>query len=174
MSWEDKDPNCEFECVLISMVGPEMPQRASKNGVKVRGVGTEEQCRQRAKYLHEYDTENSAPIDTYIVKMGHWVPMSLTTRQARDAGIDVKFQENELNEFFAELQRNKEKYERNAERRKQAVAAGRIPLNELKGELELMEKDYASLKDRIDDLRNQIETKEEEEKEKVEETPQEE
>lgn len=162
MSWEDKDPQCVYEYALVSMVGPEMPQRAKINGIKVRGVGTLEECRKRAQELHDHDAKKNTAVDSYVIEMGRWLPLTLTTKEARDAGMTLDFQESRLQEFFDEMRKNKDKYDDDMANRKQALRAGRVPKKELMNDLEKMEKESQELRERMEHLKSLIEKRQDE------------
>lgn len=149
MSWEDKDIDCPYEYALASFVGPRMPQKADIPGIKIRGVGTMEECRARAKKLQEHDNDRGAAVDTYVVEFGRWLPLEFTTVDARKAGMTQEFQDARMQEFFDSLASSRRRQDAEMAQRKADLMAGRIPKDELERDLVAMQKERISLDERI-------------------------
>ena len=84
---------------LISLVGPELPQRNEKFGLKIRGVfNTREEAANHAKRLQKED----ATFDIYVVDMYKW----LLIPPDREKIDDVHYQNEKLEEIFTKYRDN--------------------------------------------------------------------
>lgn len=96
---------------LISIVGPECPQKNDKFGVKIRGVfGTAEDAKSFAKRLQKDD----ATFDIYVVEMGKW----LLIPPDRDHIEDAHYVNDKLEEIMQGYRENQRQAASMFERRK--------------------------------------------------------
>ncbi len=84
---------------LISLVGPDMPQKNEKFGLKIRGCfPTKDEAASHAKRLQKED----GTFDIYVVDMYKW----LLIPPDRDAIDDVHYQEEKLEEIMTKYREN--------------------------------------------------------------------
>lgn len=84
---------------LISLVGPDMPQKNEKFGLKIRGCfQSKDEAAAHAKRLQKED----GTFDIYVVDMYKW----LLIPPDRDAIDDVHYQEEKLEEIMAKYREN--------------------------------------------------------------------
>jgi hypothetical protein len=84
---------------LISIVGPDCPQRNDKFGLKIRGVfPTKDEAASHAKRLQKED----ATFDIYLVETGKW----LLIPPDRDKIDDVHYVEEKLEEIMTKYREN--------------------------------------------------------------------
>lgn len=96
---------------LISIVGPECPQKNDKFGVKIRGVfGTAEDAKSFAKRLQKDD----ATFDIYVVEMGKW----LLIPPDRDHIEDAHYVNDKLEEIMQGYRENQRQAASMFEKRK--------------------------------------------------------
>lgn len=101
---------------LISMVGPEMPQKNEKLGLKIRGCfATKDEAASHAKRLQKED----ASVDIYVVDMYKW----LLVPPDRDQIDDVHYQNEKLEEIMAGYAKNQREAASHFEKRKRDMAA---------------------------------------------------
>ena len=101
---------------LISLVGPELPQKAEKFGLKIRGVfNTREEAANHAKRLQRED----ATFDIYVVDMYKW----LLIPPDRDHIDDVHYQNEKLEEIMSKYKENQRLAAAMFEKRKKDMTA---------------------------------------------------
>jgi hypothetical protein len=101
---------------LISLVGPELPQKADKFGLKIRGVfNTREEAANHAKRLQRED----ATFDIYVVDMYKW----LLIPPDRDRIDDVHYQNEKLEEIMTKYKENQRMAAAMFEKRKKDMSA---------------------------------------------------
>lgn len=101
---------------LISIVGPECPQKNDKFGVKIRGVfGTAEDAKGFAKRLQKDD----ATFDIYVVEMGKW----LLIPPDRDHIEDTHYVNDKLEEIMQGYRDNQRQAASMFEKRKRDLMA---------------------------------------------------
>lgn len=84
---------------LISLVGPELPQKNEKFGLKIRGCfASKDEASAHAKRLQKED----GTFDIYVVDMYKW----LLIPPDRDAINDVHYQEDKLEEIMTKYREN--------------------------------------------------------------------
>lgn len=99
---------------LISMVGPEQPQKTEKWGIKIRGVfATKEEANAHVKEIMESDPM----FDVYLVDMYRW----LLFPPDRSKIEDVHYQEKYLEDMIRGHYENQKKAKQMFEERKKAV-----------------------------------------------------
>jgi hypothetical protein len=105
---------------LISLVGPELPQRNEKFGLKIRGVfNTREEAANHAKRLQRED----ATFDIYVVDMYKW----LLIPPDRDRIEDVHYQNEKLEEIMTKYRENQRMAAAMFEKRKKDMMATPLP-----------------------------------------------
>jgi len=103
-------------CALISMVGPDMPQKNEKLGLKIRGCfNTREEAGTHAKRLQKEDPL----IDIYVVDMYKW----LLVPPDRDQIQDVHYQNEKLEEIMSGYMKNQREAASHFEKRKKDMIA---------------------------------------------------
>lgn len=101
---------------LISMVGPDMPQKNEKLGLKIRGCFmTREEAGAHAKRLQKEDPM----IDIYVVDMYKW----LLVPPDRDQINDVHYQNEKLEEIMQGYMKNQREAAAHFEKRKKDMMA---------------------------------------------------
>jgi hypothetical protein len=101
---------------LISLVGPELPQKADKFGLKIRGVfNTRDEAANHAKRLQRED----ATFDIYVVDMYKW----LLIPPDRDRIDDVHYQNEKLEEIMSKYKENQRMAAAMFEKRKKDMTA---------------------------------------------------
>ena len=101
---------------LISLVGPELPQKAEKFGLKIRGVfNTRDEAANHAKRLQRED----ATFDIYVVDMYKW----LLIPPDRDRIDDVHYQNEKLEEIMTKYKENQRLAAAMFEKRKKDMSA---------------------------------------------------
>lgn len=101
---------------LISLVGPELPQKAEKFGLKIRGVfNTRDEAANHAKRLQRED----ATFDIYVVDMYKW----LLIPPDRDRIDDVHYQNEKLEEIMTKYKENQRMAAAMFEKRKKDMSA---------------------------------------------------
>lgn len=105
---------------LISLVGPELPQKNEKFGLKIRGVfNTREEAANHAKRLQKED----ATFDIYVVDMYKW----LLIPPDRDKIEDVHYQNEKLEEIMTKYRENQRMAAAMFEKRKKDMIATPLP-----------------------------------------------
>lgn len=105
---------------LISLVGPELPQRNEKFGLKIRGVfNTREEAANHAKRLQKED----ATFDIYVVDMYKW----LLIPPDREKIDDVHYQNEKLEEIMSKYRENQRMAAAMFEKRKKDMMATPLP-----------------------------------------------
>ena len=105
---------------LISLVGPELPQKSEKFGLKIRGVfNTREEAANHAKRLQKED----ATCDIYVVDMYKW----LLIPPDRDKIEDVHYQNEKLEEIMIKYRDNQRMAAAMFEKRKKDMIATPLP-----------------------------------------------
>jgi hypothetical protein len=101
---------------LISLVGPELPQKNEKFGMKIRGVfGDIDSAKSFAKRLQRED----ATFDIYIVDMGKW----LLIPPDRDNIEDTHYVNEKLEEIMSKYRENQRSASAMFEKRKKDMMA---------------------------------------------------
>jgi len=105
---------------LISLVGPELPQKAEKFGLKIRGVfNTRDEAANHAKRLQRED----ATFDIYVVDMYKW----LLIPPDRDRIDDVHYQNEKLEDIMTKYKENQRMAAAMFEKRKRDMTATPLP-----------------------------------------------
>ena len=105
---------------LISLVGPELPQKSEKFGLKIRGVfNTREEAANHAKRLQKED----ATFDIYVVDMYKW----LLIPPDREKIEDVHYQTEKLEEIMTKYQENQRMAAAMFEKRKKDMMMNPMP-----------------------------------------------
>lgn len=85
---------------LISIIGPHMPQKCDVWGLKIKGVERDlEKAKQLAERLQKLDND----YDIYIVEVGKFFPLDITS----DRLNDVVYQNKELNNLMKSYKENR-------------------------------------------------------------------
>jgi len=101
---------------LISIVGPDQPQKNEKLGMKIRGCfPTKEEAASHAKRLQKED----ALVDIYVVDMYKW----LLIPPDRDQIDDVHYQNEKLEEIMSKYRQNQREAASHFEKRKRDMMA---------------------------------------------------
>ena len=101
---------------LISMVGPDMPQKNEQLGLKIRGCfATKEDAESHAKRLQKED----ALVDIYVVDMYKW----LLIPPDRDQIDNVHYQNEKLEEIMTKYRENQRQAASMFEKRKRDMLA---------------------------------------------------
>ena len=101
---------------LISIVGPDQPQKNEKLGMKIRGCfPTKEEAASHAKRLQKED----ALVDIYVVDMYKW----LLIPPDRDQIDDVHYQNEKLEEIMSKYRQNQREASAHFEKRKRDMIA---------------------------------------------------
>ena len=101
---------------LISLVGPDLPQKNEKFGLKIRGVfATKPEAESYAKRLQKED----ATFDIYLVDMYKW----LLIPPDRDQIADVNYAEEKLQEIMTKYKENQRQAAVMFEKRKKDMEA---------------------------------------------------
>lgn len=101
---------------LMSLVGPDLPQKNEKFGLKIRGCfPTKEEAASHAKRLQKEDPL----IDIYVVDMYKW----LLIPPDRDQIDDVHYQNEKLEEIMSKYQANQREAANHFEKRKRDMMA---------------------------------------------------
>ena len=96
---------------LISVIGPECPQKTDKHGIKIRGVfNTRDEAGSHAQRLQKADPT----FDIYVVDMYKWLLIPPDTTQIDD----VTYQEEFLQKMMTEYKQNQSDAKRMFEERK--------------------------------------------------------
>jgi Family of unknown function (DUF5832) len=96
---------------LISLVGPDLPQKNDKFGLKIRGVfASKDEASAHAKRLQKED----ATFDIYVVDMYKW----LLIPPDRDQIDDVHYNEEKLEEIMTKYRENQSQAKSMFEKRK--------------------------------------------------------
>jgi hypothetical protein len=107
-------PGQLFAC--ISFVGPDLPQKNEKLGMKIRGCfATRDEAASHAKRLQKED----AIVDIYVVDMYKW----LLIPPERDQIQDVHYQNEKLEEIMAKYRENQTAAASMFEKRKRDMMA---------------------------------------------------
>jgi hypothetical protein len=105
---------------LISLVGPELPQKSEKFGLKIRGVfNTRDEAANHAKRLQKED----ATFDIYVVDMYKW----LLIPPDREKIEDVHYQNEKLEEIMTKYRENQRMAAAMFEKRKRDMTTTPIP-----------------------------------------------
>jgi len=105
---------------LISLVGPELPQKNEKFGLKIRGVfNTRDEAANHAKRLQKED----ATFDIYVVDMYKW----LLIPPDREKIDDVHYQNEKLEEIMTKYRDNQRMAAAMFEKRKKDMIATPLP-----------------------------------------------
>jgi hypothetical protein len=100
---------------LISLVGPDLPQKNEKFGLKIRGVfATKPEAESYAKRLQKED----ATFDIYLVDMYKW----LLIPPDRDQIGDVNYAEDKLQEIMTKYRENQQQARVMFEKRKKDMS----------------------------------------------------
>jgi len=111
-------PGQLFAC--ISFVGPDMPQKNEKLGMKIRGCfPTRDEAAAHAKRLQKED----AIVDIYVVDMYKW----LLVPPDRDQISDVHYQNEKLEEIMTKYRENQSAAASMFEKRKRDMMAKPLP-----------------------------------------------
>lgn len=101
---------------LISLVGPELPQKAEKFGLKIRGVfNTRDEAANHAKRLQRED----ATFDIYVVDMYKW----LLIPPDREKIEDAHYTDEKLEEIMVKYRQNQSQAAAMFEKRKRDMMA---------------------------------------------------
>lgn len=101
---------------LISLVGPDLPQKNEKLGLKLRGCfQTKEEAASHAKRLQKEDSL----VDIYVVDMYKW----LLIPPDRDHIEDTHYQNEKLEEIMAKYRQNQREASSHFEKRKRDMMA---------------------------------------------------
>jgi hypothetical protein len=101
---------------LISIVGPDQPQKNEKLGMKIRGCfPTKDEAAAHAKRLQKED----ALVDIYVVDMYKW----LLIPPDRDQIDDVHYQNEKLEEIMSKYRENQRDAASHFEKRKRDMMA---------------------------------------------------
>jgi hypothetical protein len=101
---------------LISIVGPDMPQKNEKLGLKIRGCfQTKEEAASHAKRLQKEDSL----VDIYVVDMYKW----LLIPPDRDQIEDTHYQNEKLEEIMSKYRQNQREASSHFEKRKRDMMA---------------------------------------------------
>ena len=101
---------------LISLVGPDLPQKNEKLGLKIRGCfATKDEAASHAKRLQKED----GTIDIYVVDMYKW----LLIPPDRDQIDDVHYQNDKLEEIMSKYRQNQREASAHFEKRKRDMMA---------------------------------------------------
>lgn len=101
---------------LISLVGPDLPQKNEKLGLKLRGCfQTKEEAASHAKRLQKEDSL----VDIYVVDMYKW----LLIPPDRDQIEDTHYQNEKLEEIMAKYRQNQREASSHFEKRKRDMMA---------------------------------------------------
>lgn len=101
---------------LISIVGPDMPQKNDQLGLKIRGCfATKEEAASHAKRLQKEDSV----VDIYVVDMYKW----LLIPPDRDQIDDVHYQNEKLEEIMTKYRQNQREASAMFEKRKRDMMA---------------------------------------------------
>lgn len=101
---------------LISLVGPELPQKAEKFGLKIRGVfNTRDEAANHAKRLQRED----ATFDIYVVDMYKW----LLIPPDREKIEDAHYTDEKLEEIMVKYRQNQSQAAAMFEKRKRDMTA---------------------------------------------------
>lgn len=101
---------------LISLVGPDCPQRGDKFGLKIRGVfNSREEGSNHAKRLQRED----ATFDIYLVEMYKWLLIPPDREQIED----VHYQNEKLEEIMTKYKENQRNAAAMFEKRKRDMSA---------------------------------------------------
>ena len=101
---------------LISLVGPDMPQKTEKLGLKLRGCfPTKEEAASHAKRLQKEDPL----VDIYVVDMYKW----LLIPPDRDQIEDTHYQNEKLEEIMSKYRQNQREAAAHFEKRKRDMTA---------------------------------------------------
>lgn len=107
-------PGQYFAC--ISLVGPDLPQKNDKFGLKIRGCfSTREEASTHAKRLQRED----ATFDIYVVDMYKW----LLIPPDRDHIEDIHYQDAKLDEIMTKYRENQNQAATMFEKRKRDMVA---------------------------------------------------
>jgi hypothetical protein len=107
-------PGQMFACV--SFVGPDLPQKNDKFGMKIRGAfGTKEEAASHAKRLQRED----AVVDIYVVDMYKWLLIPPDRLQIDD----VHYQNEKLEEIMSKYRENQSQAASMFEKRKRDMMA---------------------------------------------------
>lgn len=105
---------------LISLVGPDLPQKNEKFGLKIRGCfQTKDEAAAHAKRLQKED----GTFDIYVVDMYKW----LLIPPNRDAIEDVHYQEEKLEEIMSKYRESQRAAAAMFEKRKKDMIANPLP-----------------------------------------------
>jgi hypothetical protein len=101
---------------LISLVGPDLPQKTEKLGLKLRGCfPTKEEAASHAKRLQKEDPL----VDIYVVDMYKW----LLIPPDRDQIEDTHYQNEKLEEIMTKYRQNQREASAHFEKRKRDMTA---------------------------------------------------
>ena len=101
---------------LISLVGPDLPQKADKFGLKIRGCfATKDEASVHAKRLQKEDPM----VDIYVVDMYKW----LLIPPDRDQIEDTHYQNEKLEEIMTKYRQNQREAASHFEKRKRDMMA---------------------------------------------------
>jgi dsDNA-binding SOS-regulon protein len=104
---------------LISIVGPDQPQKNDKLGMKIRGCfATKDEAAAHAKRLQKEDNL----VDIYVVDMYKW----LLIPPDRDQIDDVHYQNEKLEEIMSKYRQNQREAASHFEKRKRDMMATAI------------------------------------------------
>ncbi len=98
LSEDPEIPGQKF--ALISIVGPHMPQKCDVWGLKIKGI---EKDLERAKKMAENFQKIDNDYDIYIVEVGKFFPLDITS----DKINDVVYQNKELNNLMKSYKENR-------------------------------------------------------------------
>jgi polyhydroxyalkanoate synthesis regulator protein len=118
---------------LISIVGPNMNQKCSVYGLKVRGVcDSLESAKVLTKKLMKFDKD----YDIYTVDVGKFVPLAVEPYDVSN----VEYENEQLNALVKNYLENKEKANEHWQERKQEMMKDAIREGQLEGQKELANK----------------------------------
>lgn len=140
LSWDEfRDPPITNQkYVLLSLVGPTCPQKASIYGVAVRGVASNQE---QVELLRNKVYTANPHLDIYQAEVGTLIPLSFTD----DAVEDTVHAEEKLDTLMSELKSNFERGLAEFKKHRELIKAGKRDPADLRMMLESVEKQKAEL-----------------------------
>jgi DNA repair exonuclease SbcCD ATPase subunit len=143
---------------LISIVGPNMPQKCDVWGLKIRGVtDSMDKAKKMTQKLMKIDQD----YDIYTVEIGKFFPLVVNPLEVSD----VEYQNTQLNDLIKGYLESKELANEQWEQRKnemvkQAILDGKNPVEKPEHPVAVWQR-LQSLKEQVESLKEQLEKTEE-------------
>lgn len=138
---------------LISIVGPNYKAKCDVFGIKIRGVGTLQECKKLSARIMEYDDS----YDIFTVDVGKFFPLEVDPNELKD----VQYSDERLNKLIKGYLENREKANDHFEHRKNQMMKDAIREGKNQEELQQRREHPISVMTRMNNQKEKIKQLEE-------------